>query len=134
MKYKFGKRSLAELDTCHPDLQKIAHLAIVRTKVDFGILEGHRNKQKQDTAFHSGASKVKFPNGKHNKTPSEAFDFGIFINGKYEPNTTSYYYYVAGVLQSCASELGIQLRWGGDWDGDGNFKDQTFNDLGHIEI
>jgi hypothetical protein len=29
---------------------------------------------------------------------------------------------------------GINLRWGGDWDRDSDLKDQTFNDLGHIEV
>ena len=33
-----------------------------------------------------------------------------------------------------AVELGIRLRWGGDWDGDNELRDQTFNDLVHFEV
>ena len=130
---KLGTRSLKELDTCHPALQKIAHLAIKRTKVDFGVLEGYRGKAKQNAAVASGNSKVTYPNGKHNKSPSEAFDIGVFVNGKLTWQK-EYYYYVAGVMQACAFELGIDIRFGGDWDGDGDFGDNKFNDIGHFEL
>jgi peptidoglycan L-alanyl-D-glutamate endopeptidase CwlK len=30
--------------------------------------------------------------------------------------------------------FGGYIRWGGDWDGDGDFKDQTLVDLVHWEI
>jgi peptidoglycan L-alanyl-D-glutamate endopeptidase CwlK len=26
------------------------------------------------------------------------------------------------------------IRWGGDWDGDQDFRDQTFDDLAHFEL
>jgi peptidoglycan L-alanyl-D-glutamate endopeptidase CwlK len=43
--------------------------------------------------------------------------------------------YLAGVIQCAAAELGYDLRWGGNWDGDGEIiKDQKFNDLPHFEI
>jgi len=41
---------------------------------------------------------------------------------------------LAGVMLNAAQEMGIRVRWGGDWDGDGSTKDQTFHDLGHYEL
>jgi peptidoglycan L-alanyl-D-glutamate endopeptidase CwlK len=33
-----------------------------------------------------------------------------------------------------ASGLGIKLRWGGNWNGDFNLKDNKFQDIGHFEV
>jgi hypothetical protein len=33
-----------------------------------------------------------------------------------------------------AQEEGFHIRWGGDWDGDGDLTDQQFDDLFHIEV
>ncbi len=70
--FKFGKRSLTNLETCHPLLQDLAHEAI--KTFDFTVIEGHRNKAKQAEAFANKTSKLKWPRSKHNKMPSEAFD------------------------------------------------------------
>lgn len=40
----------------------------------------------------------------------------------------------AGVVLGIAHTMGIKVRWGGDWDSDWDFKDQTFNDLPHFEL
>jgi peptidoglycan L-alanyl-D-glutamate endopeptidase CwlK len=41
---------------------------------------------------------------------------------------------MAGVILTCAKQLGVKLRWGGDWDGDGNRLNNKFNDLAHFEL
>jgi len=33
-----------------------------------------------------------------------------------------------------ASQMGIKIRWGGDWDSDGSVCDNKFNDLVHFEL
>jgi peptidoglycan L-alanyl-D-glutamate endopeptidase CwlK len=43
-------------------------------KTDFSVICGHRSKEDQDKAFAEGHSKLKWPNSKHNKVPSEAVD------------------------------------------------------------
>ena len=42
--------------------------------------------------------------------------------------------YFAGFVMGVASENQIRIRWGGDWKGDFNLKDNRFSDLGHFEI
>ena len=44
------------------------------------------------------------------------------------------FYFFAAVVLTVAHMKGIKLRWGGDWDGDGFFKDQEFDDLVHFEL
>jgi hypothetical protein len=42
--------------------------------------------------------------------------------------------YVAGRIIQMAAEDGVLIRWGGDWDSDGDLTDQTFDDLFHLEV
>ena len=44
------------------------------------------------------------------------------------------FYLFAGFVLGIARQLGIKLRWGGDWDGDFTWRDQKFHDLVHFEI
>lgn len=44
------------------------------------------------------------------------------------------FYYFAGVVLEVSKELGIAIRYGGDWDGDFNVTNQTFYDLVHFEL
>ena len=74
---KFSKRSQEKLNTCHPDLIKIANKAIELSRIDFGISEGERTLEKQKQLYDQGKSKVDGIKikGKHNYSPSKAFDF-----------------------------------------------------------
>jgi hypothetical protein len=44
------------------------------------------------------------------------------------------WYYFGGFVLGYAEELNVEIRWGGDWDGDRKLEDQTFHDLPHFEI
>ncbi len=74
--YTFSDKSEAALATMHPDLQRVFRTAI-QIK-DFAVIEGHRGEGAQHAAFVSGASKVDWPLGKHNKIPSDAGDVRPF--------------------------------------------------------
>ena len=41
---------------------------------------------------------------------------------------------MGGMIRGIALQLNVPVRWGGDWDGDGEIKDNSFDDLVHIEI
>ena len=38
------------------------------------------------------------------------------------------------LIKGIALAKGIKLRWGGDWDGDGDMTDQTLHDKPHFEL
>jgi len=44
------------------------------------------------------------------------------------------FYVLAGVIMACAHEEGVKIRWGGDWDSDGDYHDSSFIDLPHFEL
>lgn len=126
---KFSNTSAQRLGTCHEDLQAVMNTAI--KKVDFTILCGHRNQADQDKAFTEGHSKLKWPHGEHNALPSNAVDISPY---PLDWNDRKSFIDLSKVILGVADDLGIKLRWGGDFNMDG---DKTTNDgwdPGHYEI
>jgi hypothetical protein len=130
---KFSNKSNLQLDTCHPLLQDLFRAVI--KEYDCAVIEGHRARRRQNQLYQQGKSKVKWPDGKHNVMPSEAVDVGPWIRPDGIPwNEPNQFYVFSGYVLSKAKEMGIKVRWGGDWDGDHDVNDQWFNDLGHWEL
>ena len=127
----FSQRSASRLATC--DQRLIDLFNAVVAECDCTIIEGHRNRQTQDKYFAEGKSKIKWPFGKHCSIPSQAVDVAPYINGNISWSTSDCVSFGVFVVAK-ARELGIPLRWGGDWDGDGDRSDQNFNDLVHFEL
>lgn len=133
-KYKLGKHSLERLSTCSITMQGIVKKAITLTGMDFGVLEGHRGEKRQNMLFDNGRSKLRWPDGKHNKKPSDAADIAPMVNGRVSWHI-GHCCLIAGAMFAAASILGVEIRWGGNWDMDGEpITDQKFQDLVHFEI
>jgi len=49
-------------------------------------------------------------------------------------NDVRRFYYLIGYIRGIADKLGINIRVGADWNGNGEIKDQNFHDLPHIEL
>ena len=132
--YQFGERSLINLDSAHYGLQCIIREALSMGLIDFAIIEGHRNKGRQNRLYKLGRSRLQWPESKHNKTPSEAVDAAPYVNGKISWQK-EHCIFLAGIILTCAKKWGIPLRWGGNWDMDGEpVTDQDFQDLVHYEV
>ena len=126
----FSKSSQAKLDTCHPDLQHLFNEVI--KKYDCTVIQGWRSNEEQEEYYRTGKSKLRAGQSKHNARP-----FSLAIDVVPCPiDWTDYkrFYYFGGYVKSMADTLGIAIRWGGDWDNDNSFKDQTFHDLPHFEL
>lgn len=125
----FGQKSQSILATCHPDLQDICNEVIKH--YDFSVLEGHRSNSRQDELFRQGKSKLQAGESKHNNSPSLAVDIAPY---PIDWEDTRRFYFLCGMIKQAAGELGIEVRMGCDWDGDGSFSDQSFHDLPHVEL
>lgn len=121
----FSKRSLDNLATCHPDIQKILQDAIrtASPDLDFVVICGHRGKADQDAACAKGASKTPWPKSRHNSLPSEAADV---IPYPVDWNDAARFRKLAAHVKATADRLGIQIEWGGDWRG--------FVDMPHYQL
>ena len=124
---RFSARSASRLAECHKDLQRVMNAAI--QEVDFTVLCGHRGKAEQDAAVAAGNSKLRWPKSKHNKKPSLAVDVAPW---PIDWNNRARFKALAKVILAEAAALGISLRWGGDWNSDGDDSDGW--DLPHFEL
>lgn len=132
----FGATSKARLATCDPILQEVLNTAIKR--MDFSVLSGYRGEAEQNLYFETGVSKKKYPNSKHNATlegtdkpNSEGVDVAPYpIDWENRERFVMLAYLIIGI----AWALGYEVFWGGDWDNDDDLHDQTFMDLGHLEL
>ena len=132
---RLSRCSTQHLLSCHADLQLIIMEAI--EVFDFSVLCGYRPKVEQERLFQECKTQVRYPNSKHNKTPSHAVDIAPYpINWKDKGR----FMFLAGVINAVAMRLleegaiTHKIRWGGDWNCNRDFKDQTFFDLPHFEL
>lgn len=132
----YSNASADRLFTCERLIQKLFNEVIKYT--DCTILEGHRGQIDQDNYERLGKSTVKWPHGKHNSQPSKAVDATPYPIPKnwgadHWKDKVKFYEFAAIVLYE-AKKMNISIRWGGDWDGDGDYHDQSFDDLVHFEL
>ena len=132
----FSQESIKNLMQCEPALQKVINRAAHTGLVDFGVTTGHRSEEEQNRLYQNGKSKVRYPDSKHNSKPSKAADLAVWLPRKGEYSWEEpHYAFLAGVVMACAAELGISIRWGGNWDQDLEvITDQDFDDLAHFEL
>lgn len=133
---KFSQESFSKLSTCHHDLQ-VLFFEVIKY-FDCTILEGYRNQDDQEADFANGATKLHYPNGKHNHQPSMAVDVAPYpLNFNDEKLSLWFGGYVMGIAQRLKEEGKIEhsVRWGGSWDGLGKLdKPGQLHDGGHFEL
>ncbi len=125
----FGTASRKKLDTCHDSLIAVCELVI--ETYDFTVLEGHRSDERQEELFRQGKSKLRAGQSKHNQTPSLAVDIAPY---PIDWQNMERFYLLAGMMFQAATDLGVKIRWGMDWDRDWEHTDQSFFDAPHFEL
>jgi hypothetical protein len=134
----FSQTSAARLATCDPRLQQVFN-AVVR-EVDCTVLVGHRNQADQEKAFAEGKSQKHWPEGEHNAQPSRAVDVvpvvpaGLDVWNVKDPAIQIYWWKLQYGVMRKAETLGIKVRWGLDWNSDGNTADTKLKDWPHWEV
>jgi peptidoglycan L-alanyl-D-glutamate endopeptidase CwlK len=122
---KFGKRSKQRLRGVDTRLVNVLNELI--KIMDVTIIEGLRSKQRQEILLKEGKTKTKF--SKH--IEGKAVDLAPY---PIDWEDRDRFHYMGGMIRGIAKQLNINVRWGGDWDSDGETKDNRFDDLVHVEI
>lgn len=133
MTRRWGEGSQKVYDELHPILQHYMARALHEV-ADISLTCGHRGQREQNIAFEEGNSKVRWPDGKHNQLPSIAVDLQPYPYPHQNTKLCAGLGYIAGRIIQMAAKDGITIRWGGDWDRDGDLTDQNFDDYFHLEI
>jgi peptidoglycan L-alanyl-D-glutamate endopeptidase CwlK len=102
--------------------------------MDVSLLYGYRNAREQNTLFAQGKSKLRFPRSKHNQMPSLAVDIQPYPYPENENDLRAALGYMAGICWMIAEREGFKIRWGGDWNRNGDVTDNGFDDLFHLEL
>jgi peptidoglycan L-alanyl-D-glutamate endopeptidase CwlK len=132
--FTLSKASRDTMKGVHPDLVKVVERAIQLTDVDFKVGEGVRSVARQKKLVAEGKSKTM--NSRHipgKDGLGKAVDLWVIKNGTVVWDVPSYVQLSKFVLQA-AKELNVSIRWGGDWDRDGDHKDEKFFDGPHYEL
>jgi len=123
--YKFGKRSKERLKGVDTRLVNVLNELI--KIMDVTIIEGLRSGKRQEELLAKGATKVKY--SKHME--GKAVDLAPY---PVDWDNRDGFHYMGGMIRGIAHKLNLKVRWGGDWDSDGDVKDNGFDDLVHVEI
>ncbi len=121
MTFSFSKRSRARLAGVHQDLIDVVSRALEITTVDFTVVEGLRSPARQRELVATGASQTM--NSRH--LTGHAVDLAPYIAGSVRWDWPPFYE-LARAMKLAAGELGIPIKWGGDW--------RTFKDGPHFEL
>lgn len=138
--HKFGKSSLAALKGVHPMLVAVVALALKKSPLDFKVLEGIRTKERQAELYAQGRTKsgnivTWTMNSRHFIDNVTGYGHAVDILPEpYDWKDLSHFNAVAMAMFQAAEELGVTIRWGADWDMDGNFREKGETDSPHFEL
>jgi peptidoglycan L-alanyl-D-glutamate endopeptidase CwlK len=119
MAYKLGTRSLQNLSGVNPDMVAVVKKAIEITEVDFTVIEGIRNINRQRELVKAGKSTTL--NSRH--LTGHAVDM---VPYPVDWEDIDRFELMAEAMKEAAEELDIPIVWGGDW--------KSFYDAPHFEL
>lgn len=140
MSYSLSQRSLKNLEGVHPNLVAVVKRAIEITEQDFVVIEGVRTQARQDELWAQGRTKP----GPIVTWTKDASSHGIGKDGyghavdicpyPVDWNDISKFDAIYVAMMAAAQELGVRLRYGGDWDMDGKLRERGETDSPHFEL
>jgi len=131
------ERSEKRLEGVNPTLVSIVRRAAKRLPFSLFVVEGLRTRERQAELYAQGRTK---PGKKvtwtlHSKhLEGKAVDLAPLINGAIDWADLSKFDAIAKAMQDAAKEVGVTVRWGGDWDMDGQPRERGESDSPHFEL
>lgn len=150
--FKLGSRSIERLGGVNANLVRVVKRAIEISEVDFTVLEGVRTKEQAYINYgkgrtgkelsekgvptkyaNPGAAKVTWLNNplssKH--MTGAAVDIAPY---PIDWNDLKRFDLMADAMFRAAKEIGVKIRWGADWNGNGVFREKGESDSPHFEV
>lgn len=126
---KLGAASQARLNSVRSDLKAVCYKAFETLPFDVTIIEGVRDQKRQAELFKQGKTKVM--NSRH--MSGNAIDMAPY---PVDWNDTARFVTLAHHMFAAAKELGITIRWGGNWSrvDETQKPPSSFVDMPHFEL
>lgn len=140
MPYDFGITSRQRLDDLHPDMRRVVERVMSYQLMDFSVIETVRTLDRQkDLVARGVSSTMKSKHLRQSTGYAHAVDLYPYpVNmaavKRGDMVEVSRFGVLAGLMLRAAMEEGVPIRWGGDWDRDGQTLDHTFFDAPHFEL
>lgn len=111
---------MAQLSLVHPDMIRVVKRAIQITKQDFAVHDGGRTADEQHKLFLSGASqKDGYKDKSNHQYAADGFGHAVdlvpYVAGRGLVWDWELIYPIAVAMSAAARELGIGIKWGGNW-------------------
>ena len=102
------------------------------------LLDALRDQARQELMVKNGASKTMdshhLPNADGMAEAVDLLPYPYNVNGVDVWQDKQRFAVLAGLMYAAAALENVPIRWGGDWDFDGNNADSTFHDMPHFEL
>lgn len=128
MTFRFSQASLDKLHGIHPDLVRVAQLAIETSPVDFKIVQGVRTQEYQNALYAQGRTApgpIVTWTRKSRHIGGFAIDVAAWIDGKIDWDA-KHYGPITDNFRVASRLLNVPIVLGIDW--------KKKPDLGHIEL
>lgn len=109
--FVFSSTSLSRLNGVNDNLVKVVKRALQLSTQDFAVLEGLRTRERQAELVRKGASQTM----NSNHITGRAVDLVPIVGGQVSWDW-KYFYPIAEAVRKAATELGVQIKWGGSWE------------------
>jgi peptidoglycan L-alanyl-D-glutamate endopeptidase CwlK len=138
--FTFSERSLNNLKGVHPKLVAVVKRALELTPIDFTVLEGVRSQDRQNELWAQGRTKpgpvvtwvqTSGTHGVQGDGYGHAVDLAPY---PIDWNDLRRFDQLANTMMAAARELGVTLRWGGNWDMDVVIHERGESDSPHFEL
>lgn len=120
--WSLNQRSLGRLKYLHPDLVSVVHLAVKYSKQRFQVTQGIRTIAQQRDYLAAGKSRTL--DSRH--LTAHAIDFHALDDKGNALWEAVFYAEIARAVFKAAKELGIEIKWGGNW--------KSFKDYPHFHL
>lgn len=133
---KLSDKDEARLVGVDAGLVGIVRRAAQLCPIKFMVVEGLRSKARQQELYAQGRTKpgkVVTWTLKSKHIDGKAVDLAPVVNGQIDWNDLSKFDAIARAMRQAATEAGVVIRWGADWDSDGKPREKGEADSPHFE-
>jgi peptidoglycan L-alanyl-D-glutamate endopeptidase CwlK len=150
---KLDAVSIARLTGVDPDTVRVVVRAAELTAQPFKVLEGVRSKARQIQLYGQGRTqaelkakgvdpvyakpempKVTWTLNSNHFVRADGYGYAVdLVPYPVDWNTPSKFDAIAKAMFAAGAELGVEIRWGADWDQDGKPRERGESDSPHFE-